>query len=148
MKKSIFLLGSVFALMTSQAFAEKGPRHSFSDLDADGSGFLSVEEITAIHQRRVEKMVANVDSDADGSISLDEWENRPVRGKGKKREAPEFAELDADGNGLVSVLEIADFRSEKIEETFSKMDADGDGAVSEEEWENRPKRQKKQREEA
>jgi len=47
-------------------------------------------------------------------------------GRGEPREMPDFATLDADGNGSLSVAELEAARTAK----FVEMDTDGDGAIS------------------
>ena len=47
-------------------------------------------------------------------------------GRGEPREMPDFATLDADGSGSLSVAELEAARTAK----FTEMDTDGNGAVS------------------
>tara|TARA_R110002051_G_scaffold74641_3_gene135963 strand:- start:2761 stop:3240 length:480 start_codon:yes stop_codon:yes gene_type:complete len=50
-------------------------------------------------------------------------------GRGEPREMPDFATLDADGNGSLSVAELETARTSR----FAEMDTDGNGAISLEE---------------
>lgn len=145
MKKSMLLVSlvsSVIAITAAQAHAQKGPRLEFADIDADGSGSLSADEMSAARANKTERMIARLDTDEDGSISEEEWDNRPVRQKNGKRKAPDFADLDVDGNGLISSYDLETVRTERAEKMLSLIDTDGNGEVSEDEWDNRPKRRK------
>ena len=65
----------------------------------------------------------------------------PAQGGGQR---PDFASLDADSDGLLSVEEMASLNSEerpnRAENMLSRMDADSDGLLNEEEFNTRPER--------
>ncbi|WP_159456705.1 EF-hand domain-containing protein [Roseivivax jejudonensis] len=72
----------------------------FAAMDADGDGAVTAEEMVAYaeaqetrrREARAQRMLARLDADDSGSISLDEMENRPNRGA-------LFERLDSDDSG-------------------------------------------------
>ena len=80
---SILLVGGLLAAQL--AIAQGGP--SFEDADTDGSGSLSLAEVTTIYNRATnfgidlgptaEVFFARLDSDDSGDVSREEFENRP-----------------------------------------------------------------------
>ena len=57
-------------------------------------------------------------------------------------QAPNFEDIDADGNGTISMEELGKVvPAEALERRFGRLDADGNGEISAEEFANRPGRQ-------
>lgn len=108
----------------------------FAELDANGDGALSLEEL----QDRPSRF-DRADADGDGVISRDEMLAQAT----ERAEAGVdrfFDRFDANGDGAVSEDEIAevrdnnreDQRTEAAARIFERMDADGDGQISAEEF--------------
>jgi len=122
----------------------------FEELDSDGDGLLSSSEVK-------DTTVERLDSDGDGYLSADEVlasrSKGPLRGPGRNRRGPppltgeqlaeikanvrrivsdRFAEIDLDGNGLLSELELK-------EASFLQLDKDGNGVLTLNELKPRPR---------
>lgn len=81
----------------------------FASIDADGDGKLTVEEMLAANSARAadraERMVERLDTDGDGALSADELEaGREARAE--QRRAKRFARMDSDGSGGLSQAEF------------------------------------------
>lgn len=109
----------------------------FGQLDADGDGALSLEEL----QARPDRFDA-ADADGDGALSRDEMMARATD-RAEAGVARFFERFDADGDGQVTEAEIAEVQGERQAERraemaariFERADADGDGLISVEEFE-------------
>ena len=110
------------------------PKTFFERLDANKDGVLTADELPEHFGERIMRADAN----GDGKISLEEMqqvhENMP-RPEGRRggTGGPEgmFERFDADGNGLLSGVEIP----ERMREWMMRADANGDGSLSKEELE-------------
>ncbi len=104
----------------------------FQQLDADGDGKISAEEIKA--HRSAE--ITGVDANKDGKLSQDELvalEMKRMEQMATNRAMRQIERLDADGDGLLSIEEMA--ARPMPMRMFERVDADGDGAISREEIE-------------
>ncbi len=109
----------------------RGPmfEEMFGEMDADGDGRITAEEIEVHRAARF----AAVDANGDGKLSVDEMmAARDARRSA--RMADRIARLDADGDGLLSAeeMEAAGPRRDPAA-MLERFDADGDGAVTLEE---------------
>ncbi|MCP4641661.1 MAG: DUF1566 domain-containing protein [bacterium] len=111
---------------------------TFEELDVDGNGTLSLSEALAIPFMD-EALFNEFDTDGDGALSREELPpppddpNDPQDPPGPPPGGPPtFEELDADGNGTLSLSEALaiPFMDEAL---FNEFDTDGDGALSREE---------------
>ncbi len=132
---ALLLGGAAFA--KGQGFGGRGmDRPSFSELDTDGDGNLSVAELQARATARFEEMDAN----GDGVISAEE-SVAGASAKAGERAGMMFTRLlewrDSDGDGALSQAEMGDNTAEKM---FMRADADGNGMISAEEFEQVQKR--------
>lgn len=120
----------------------------FETLDSDGSGTVSFAEF----QENGINMLARIDTDDNGVLTIDEFLNAPTgrgprRGNGNRSENTDqaneeqraerranmterataaFQEMDIDGNEVVSVAEFQ-------QANFLRMDRDGNGVLTAEE---------------
>lgn len=120
-------LGAIFATIvigaigtTVWAHGNKSATFGFEALDADQNGSISQTELMVPFQDRF----AKVDSDGNGEISLEEWQNhkpnhhkrrgRGFGGHGNHENWAEFAldKFDTDGNGQLN--------QEELENAFAK----------------------------
>ncbi|KAG6520964.1 probable calcium-binding protein CML18 [Zingiber officinale] len=163
---------SVSSSSSSQDFADRAPaatptsvllrpsrpppflslRDLFGVFDLDGDGKITQPELEACLHRlvldppsadEVARMVADVDRDGDGCISLDEFAAleaagglRLAGGGSELRDA--FAVFDADGDGKISAEELlgvlgslggGECTLEDCRSMIGGVDADGDGFV-------------------
>ena len=152
MKKLSLLtgIGLIGWSILSSAQPGEHAQQMFDSLDTSGDSSISFEEFLKNGRNPVERL----DSDADGLVSLEEFlagkpegrrPGRKRKGRGQsdrpdptaeqvaktqakmqERGMTKFEEMDLDGDGLLSALEIC-------ESTFLEMDADGNGVLSAEE---------------
>ena len=81
----------------------------FARMDADGDGKLTAAEIVAASNaraaNRAERMIERLDTDGDGAVSEDELQAaRDARAE--RRHAKRFARIDSDGSGGLSPAEF------------------------------------------
>ncbi len=154
---SATLLVSVLAAAAVPAFAQpgghgergQGPRIPivFSELDANGDGVITQEEMDA---RKAAKF-AEIDTDGDGQLSADELmaqQAKQEENRRMKRAERMIERLDANDDGLVSAEEMASHEGErgKRGSLFERADLDDDGKVTEEEFKTAMAKAKKFRE--
>lgn len=126
----------------STAFAQNGPRHdrpegpppmmAFEEMDTDGNGSITVEEMQARRAERVE----GVDTNNDGKLSAEELAQVDIAretARATARAESKVARMDADGDGLLSAAELATPPEGPDARMFARIDTDGDGAISREE---------------
>lgn len=137
------------ATFAAPAFAQDAdrqgpPRMIFEQLDADGNGSVTLEEMQAAGANRF----AAADADGDGALSRDE-----LLAQGQERVESRVDRLleraDADGDGQLTQAEMEEVREGRRghgrggrggrggpnpERMFERLDADGDGAVTQAEF--------------
>lgn len=125
MKKRVVAGALIFAVSTGLALAQSGgPRgmqHDwFDQMDANGDGVLTKEEVEHFQAERFQRM----DTDGDGVLSVEELYN------GLQRERAERLHqwMDRDGDGQVSREEFNAMRMKM----FSRMDKNNDGTIKKE----------------
>ncbi len=120
---------------------------SFEELDTDGDGRITREELEAKRLERIRSM----DPDGDGFITLEEMKTRAGEEARKRAEAMAermFTELDADKDGKISAAEALGARMagpQGMERLFDRVDADDDGAVSKAEFDRAAERMQRMR---
>ncbi|WP_245189198.1 EF-hand domain-containing protein [Mameliella alba] len=117
-------------------FGAHGPRGAFmqemfAEIDADGNGKVTKEEIEAFKTARFEA----TDTDGDGKLSREEIAAaRDARRVARMQTMVE--RLDQDGDGLLSADELAAGPARRApQDMFDRLDADDDGALTLEEIE-------------
>ncbi|SFK48189.1 Ca2+-binding protein, EF-hand superfamily [Shimia haliotis] len=148
MKTSYFVGGVIVAALSVTAVAASakdrgeghkmhGPQATFEQLDANGDGFVTVEEMQAHAESRFMAM----DTDGDGGVSLDEMKARFDKGEGDnwkgerraKRMEKMFSKKDANGDGKLTPDEMKPDGNRQAK-MIDRMDADKDGKISKAEF--------------
>lgn len=93
----------------------------FAEVDADGDGSVTQEEIDTYRTAKV----AEADASGDGALTIEEFDTI-YREFTRSRMVDAFQDLDADGDGTISAEEL-DNRFGNIVE---RMDRDDDGALT------------------
>jgi hypothetical protein len=108
-----------------------GDRPVFAELDANGDGQITAEDIEA---RRTARFTA-LDTDGDGQVSLAEFQAE-ASARAAERAGTVFGRLDADGDGMLSrdVIEMRGGQGGFEVRVIERFDANGDGGLSEEEF--------------
>ena len=138
-------------------------QEEFLELDEDGDGTITVEEIGKIlrsmkqalkvSESEIKRVLADIDKDGDGTVNMKEYfsnmKNKTdrhlihralvTRSKARKQ----FAKFDKDGSGYVTMEEIKQVFEERtggavsveqVEEMLKDSDKSGDGKINYEEF--------------
>lgn len=128
-----FLMSAVLAgivVAAGAAQAQGGMAQlDFAELDLNGDGMLSMDELQAMAETRF----AAIDADGDGGLSQEELLAAANRAAGD-RAANMIARFDANGDGLLQIDEMPRRGGERGARMFSRLDADSDGMISEAEF--------------
>jgi Ca2+-binding EF-hand superfamily protein len=126
--------GGVYAKSKHHGF---GHHMNFEKVDTNSDGFVTKEEITALHNARFNE----TDTNKDGGLSKDEMKaamekrfaKHKANGKHKhdpakmeKRFGHMFGKLDKNNDGLISKSEM----SARHDHMVAKVDTDKDGKIS------------------
>lgn len=131
--RKILLASTLIVLGAGVAMAQdqRGERMTFENLDVDGSGEITTDDLTALRDNRF----AEIDSNGDGSISEDEFVAARLA-RSEERATGMFERLDADGDGILSRDVIERGRGGGMgERMINRFDADESGGISAEEFE-------------
>lgn len=127
---------AIFALGLSATVAVAGSHHHggvegkfMSLFDANKDNMVTLAELDAVSKQRFAKM----DADANGVVSLDEFQAYLDTRKSERR-MQRFAQMDANNDRQVSKEEYIQYKMRSVEQQFQAADTDHDGLVSEEEY--------------
>lgn len=119
-----------------------GPMPSFQDLDANGDGQLTKDEV----QARAALRFAQTDTNGDGMLSAEEMvaaaemrmdeRRKQEAGKIAKRTERMIERQDANGDGMLTLAELAPQSEKRADRMFEHLDDNGDGVISLDEFED------------
>jgi Ca2+-binding EF-hand superfamily protein len=166
--RSTWTLLAGFSLLTicviaqaAETSAAPDAQQLFGQLDANGDGTLSGDEVPAEKKTLFDRLVRLGDGNADGKLSADEFAQglaggesktaapadagnakpkpakaRPGRPGKAARPVPGrfLAQLDKNGDGKLTPDEVPEERREQLTRMIRRADKDGDGALSQEEF--------------
>jgi Ca2+-binding EF-hand superfamily protein len=151
-KTAVAVLALMGVALGSAAFAERGMGgmgghegrgammlEMFDTIDADQDGKVTQDELAA--HRAAE--FAAADTNGDGALSAEELQAHMMEQMMARRSAQMIDNMDADGNGSLSVEEMGEG---PMAGNFARIDTDNDGAISKEEAEAVSERMGKRRE--
>ncbi len=104
--------------------------------DTNGDGLISKEEAKALPM--IAKHFDEIDTDGNGQLSPDELRafHEKMRAQHEQTQEQRFAEhfrkIDTDGDGRISLAE-AQANAPRLAEHFSQIDTNGDGFITPEE---------------
>ena len=105
-------------VLAAPAWADQGPagRMGFSQMDQDGDGLITRDELIAAgharHGAMIDRMLEQADADGDGALSLSEVEAMQTDRRAA-RMGRMFDRLDTDGDGQISAQEFEAAREGK-----------------------------------
>lgn len=107
----------------------KGPKHdkAFGKIDSNGDEIITLEEAESAGADKFVEHFNEIDADGSGEITKDELRvhhKQRMEERRAKREA-----MDADSNGSISLDEATNAGADKLVENFDKIDANGDGEI-------------------
>ncbi len=129
------------AALTAPAFAQDAgrddrPQMVFTELDTDGNGSITLEELEGAGAARF----AAADTNGDGALSRDELIAQ-AQTRTEARVDRMLERLDADADGQITLAEAeavhegrGNGRGPSPERMFERFDADSDGAVTQAEF--------------
>ena len=148
MKRAVLISGvTAMALaLTAGVAAAKGghggkhgARMSFEQLDTNGDGQVTKEEIAAAATARFNE----IDTNGDGNLSAEELAAASERAK-EERIAKMIEKRDENGDGVLSQDEMQP-KTDRTDRMFKRLDANDDGVISAEEFEKMKDRRKGKR---
>ncbi|CUJ87082.1 transaldolase/EF-hand domain-containing protein [Ruegeria denitrificans] len=117
--------------ITGTSVLAAGPRDrepaSFQELDANGDGQLTQEELEAHRAQRF----SNADTDGDGQLSVEEMQAAGQK-RASDRATKMFEKYDANRDGFLSDDELP--KPRRAGKMFDRIDADNSGTISEQEY--------------
>jgi len=125
---------------STTALANRDGSRAISHLDTDGDGLVSLDEFRTPDGRHGGRMLERADLDGDGAVTLEEatqardermaqHQNDMAKRQAKmaSRLQETFAEMDANGDGTVTMEEMRLF-------AFNRIDENQDGYLSADEF--------------
>ncbi len=119
--------------------ARPAPGRFLAQLDKNGDGKISPDEVPDERRENFQKLVARLDKDGDGALSKAEIpaggtaQPASLKRDGAMADAM-FKRMDANGDGKATADEAPEARREQVARMIRRGDKDGDGALSQEEF--------------
>lgn len=148
MKSSYFIGGVIVAALSVTAMSAsakgngegrkmRGPQVTFEQLDTNGDGFVTAEEM----QAHAESRFMALDTDGDGAVSLEEMKAKFAQGQGDKKKGERgakkmekmFSKMDANGDGKLTADEMKP-KGDRHTKMIERLDTDKDGKISKAEF--------------
>lgn len=138
MKRAFALTGAMILALTANTLpvmaqergdAPRGPRFDFAQVDTNGDGQITQEELDAHAAARF----AEADNDGNGTLSTEELIARlQARDTDRLQRGAErmIERMDENDDGVLSAEEMAARDNSRM---FERLDANDDGAISQEE---------------
>lgn len=101
-----------------------GPRMNFEQVDANGDGMITKEELAAHAQARF----TETDTNGDGNLSAEELAAASERAK-EERVQKMIERRDTNNDGVLSFDEMKP-SEDRTAKMFERLDTDGDGSIS------------------
>lgn len=138
--------GAVETNTPGQGGRQWGPERLMEQLDANGDGTITLDEIPGNRRDRF----GPADADGDGTLTEEELRNhlqaqfqgpgRPASGEARPRGPISYEDMlervDGNGDGQLQLEEIPERRRDR----YAEADADGNGILSPEEYQSVPPR--------
>jgi len=137
------LVGGGLNLAAMGALAQETPRErpSFAQLDTDGNGEITPDEM----QARGDMRFGRIDTDGSGTLSKDELVAAAAQ-RAERRADRMLAQLDTDGDNVLSPDEMRTTRQgNRTARMFERVDTDGSGSISEAEFDAAAQRMQERR---
>ncbi|MFT6985559.1 MAG: Ca2+-binding EF-hand superfamily protein [Psychromonas sp.] len=101
-------------------------RPTFQEMDKNSDGVLAKEEVG----RRLLAHFADFDTDANGTLSAEEFSAVRMAKQGRHHNRPTFQEMDTNGDGVLAKEEVG----RRLLANFAEFDSDANGTLSAEEF--------------
>ena len=105
---------------------------SFKELDANGDGRVSLDEIMVYATKKSTDLrgfyIKDVDKDGDGTLTQQELKAAGIKGF-EGVDTINLKDLDTNGDGYVSREELEAFVRKRYAREFHRADADADGVL-------------------
>lgn len=109
----------------------KKPGKGFAKLDANGDEVITLDEAEAAGAEKFIEYFDQIDADGSGEVTKEELREHHKQRHAERKARREA--MDVDGNGAISYDEAVDAGAEKLVEHFEKLDRDGNGEITREE---------------
>lgn len=127
------LLAALIVPTLAVAKSDKGGKKGkgFGKLDSNGDEVITLAEAEAAGAERFIENFSEIDADGSGEVTKDELRAHFQQRMSERK--TKLKDMDADGNGAISYDEAANAGAEKLVEHFEKIDANGDGEITRDE---------------